>query len=180
MMTRRTTFLAAASTLITRSAAATGKSVPSDARDVADVIALSARANSALMRGDIATYTSLIAYSDDFTFMSPFGGQTRRRKDLTDERIQAMGRTFRNGVFDQEVVEAYAAGDLVVLVLIERQTVEVGGLPAQDWPLRVTLVWRAIGGGWQLVHRHADPLVHEIGLNVAAALARGDSCTRAS
>lgn len=70
-------------------------------------------------------------------------------------------------------MQAYASGDMAVLVIIERQQAEVGGLPAQDWSLRVTLVWRREGAEWQLVHRHADPIVRSISIERAAALARG-------
>ena len=66
-----------------------------------------------------------------------------------------------------------ASGDMVVLVLIERQRAEVGGLPEQDWSLRVTQVYRREGSEWRLVHRHADPLVRGISLEQAAAIARG-------
>jgi hypothetical protein len=58
-------------------------------------------------------------------------------------------------------------------VMIERQRGEVGGLPAQDWSLRVTEVYRKDGSEWQLVHRHADPLVQHITLQQAAVIARG-------
>jgi hypothetical protein len=34
-------------------------------------------------------------------------------------------------------------------------------------------VYRKDAGEWRLVHRHADPLVHPITLEQAAALARG-------
>jgi ketosteroid isomerase-like protein len=47
--------------------------------------------------------------------------------------------------------------DIVLLVMIERQTAEVGGLPEQDWSLRATEVYRKKGSEWQLVHCHADP-----------------------
>ncbi|MDQ1725026.1 MAG: hypothetical protein QOG52_2054 [Frankiaceae bacterium] len=39
--------------------------------------------------------------------------------------------------------------------------------------LRVTQVYRREGSDWQVVHRHADPLLHAIDLEQAAALARG-------
>jgi ketosteroid isomerase-like protein len=80
---------------------------------------------------------------------------------------------FRGGEADQELVESYASGDMAVLVTIERQHGEVGGLPDQDWSLRVTWVFRREGPEWQLVHRHADPLVHAITMEHMAALARG-------
>ena len=85
-----------------------------------------------------------------------------------------MGRFFRNGTFKQELVQSYASDDMVVLALIEQTNVEVGGLPAQDWSLRVTLVYRRQGADWQLVHRHADPLAPGVSLEMAAALARGE------
>lgn len=63
---------------------------------------------------------------------------------------------------------------MVVLAVIEHAVaVEVGGLPAQDWDLRVTLVYRRETDGWRLVHRHADPLAVGISLEASAALGRG-------
>ena len=72
-----------------------------------------------------------------------------------------------------QVFESYRSGDLVVLVAIERQHGEAGGLPDQDWSLRVTLVFRREGTGWRLAHRHADPLAHEITIEQAFSVARG-------
>ena len=47
----------------------------------------------------------------------------------------------------------------------------LGGM--QDWSLRVTQVYRRQGTEWQLVHRHADPLVRRMSVEQTAALARG-------
>ena len=80
---------------------------------------------------------------------------------------------FQAGKTELEVVQTYASGNMAVLVVIERQRAVVGGLPEQDWSLRVTLVFRHEGTEWQLVHRHADPLVHSISLEQAAAIASG-------
>ena len=142
-------------------------------KDIADLVARSADANAALMRGDIEGYLALISHADDFTLMTPFGGPPTCGFDVSSDRLAALGRFFRAGRTALELVQAYASGDLAVLVAIERQTVEVGGLPDQDWSLRVTLVFRRDGPEWRLAHRHADPLVKGISLEQAAAIARG-------
>ena len=140
---------------------------------VAELIRRSAEGNAALMRGDIDGYRALIPHTDDYTLMSPFGGTPTRGSDMSEEDWEAIGRFFRNGRFEQEVVQSYGSADMVVLAIIERCHVEAGGLPSQEWPLRVTLVYRREGSDWRLAHRHADPLGKGISLEQAAALARG-------
>ncbi len=142
-------------------------------RAIADLVRRSETANAALMRGDIETYLSLITLSDDFTLMSPFGGEPSRGS-YTRERWDEIGRFFKNGTLTQELVEAYGSSDMVVLAIIEHGRGEVGGLPVQEWPLRVTLVYRRQGARWLLVHRHADPLAKGITVEQSASLARGD------
>jgi len=119
-------------------------------------------------------YVDLIEHGDDYTLLAPFGGEPRRGFDASEEALDATARYFRGGEAEQEVLATYASGDLVVLVVIERQHGEVGGLPDQDLSLRVTLVFRRDNGVWRQVHRHADPLVHGIDLERLAALARGE------
>lgn len=140
--------------------------------DIANLTRRSAEANTALIRGDIDGYLALIEHSTDYTLMAPFGGAPTRGFDRSSRA--AIAQFFKSGKFDQEIVATYATDDLVVLVTIERVRAEVGGLPEQDWSLRVTQVFRREGVDWQLVHRHADPLVNGIRLEQAAALARGD------
>ena len=142
---------------------------------VAELVRRSAEANAALMRGDTDGYRALILHADDYVLMAPFGGPPTRGSDMTSERWEAIGRFFKNGTFEQEVVQSYGSTDMVVLAVIERCHVEAGGLPVQEWPLRVTLVYRREGAEWQLAHRHADPLVKGVSLENAAALARGEA-----
>jgi ketosteroid isomerase-like protein len=85
-----------------------------------------------------------------------------------------MARELAGANAELEVVETYASADLIVLVFVERQRGRFGGLPEQDWSLRVTQVYRRRGGAWEFIHRHADPLVRNVGLEKTAALARGD------
>lgn len=141
--------------------------------DIAELIQRSADANAALMRGDARTYFAVNPHTHDFTLMSPFGGKPTPASELTAGRIEAIGRFFKDGTFEQELLHAYGSADMVVLAIIERPHVEVGGLPAQDWALRVTLVYRREGTEWRLAHRHADPLANRVSLEQAAALGRG-------
>ena len=141
--------------------------------ELAELIRRTAEAVSALIRGDIRTYLTLIKHVEDYTLMDPFGGEPTRGFDPSSEHLEALKRFFQGGEAELELVESYTSGDLVVLVVIERQHGQVGGLPEQDWSLRVTWVFRREGSEWRQVHRHADALVHGISLEQLAALARG-------
>ena len=144
-------------------------------KELAELVSRTAEAASALIRGDARSYFTLVKHADDFTLMSPYGGDPSRGFDDSDEAVEALAQFFRSGEATLDVVASYASGDLAVLALIEHQHGEIGDLPEQDLSLRVTLVFRRTAESeWQLVHRHADPLVHGIGLEQLAALLRGD------
>ena len=142
--------------------------------ELTELIRRTAEAASAHVEGNIRRYLTLIEHADDYTLMSPFGGEPTYGFDASDERLDEIERFFQGGEANLEVVQSYASDDMVVLAVIERQHGRVGGLPDQDLSLRVTLVFRREGPAWQLVHRHADPLVHGINLEQLAALARGN------
>jgi ketosteroid isomerase-like protein len=125
-------------------------------------------------RGNIREYVSMVSHSEDFTLMAPFGGAPSRGFDRSEGNVAAIDAYFSGGDGDVELVESYASGDMVVFATIERQHCLVGGLPDQDWSLRVTVVYRREGHEWRLVHRHADPLARAVGLEVAARIARGE------
>ena len=144
-------------------------------KELAELVSRTAEAASALIRGDARSYFTLVKHADDFTLMSPYGGDPSRGFDDSDEAVEALAQFFRRGEATLDVVASYASGDLAVLALIEHQHGEIGDLPEQDLSLRVTLVFRRTAESeWQLVHRHADPLVHGIGLEQLAKLLRGD------
>jgi ketosteroid isomerase-like protein len=142
--------------------------------DVTGLIRSTAEAAAAYIRGDIHRYLALIKHASDYTLLPPYGGEPRRGFD-TEAALENTPKMFRGGEADQELVASYVSGDMAVLVAIERQHGEVGGMPDQDWSLRVTWVFRREGPEWRLVHRHADPLVHAITMEQMAALARGQS-----
>jgi len=133
------------------------------------------RAAQALISGDIEGYVARIKHADDYTLMSPYGGEPVRGFDDSDGALDALGQFFRGGEAKVEVVETYTSGDLAVLVVIERQHGTIGDLQEQDWSLRVTWIFRrSAGSDWELVHRHADALVHAIDHERLGALARGE------
>ncbi|MBH5369845.1 YybH family protein [Bradyrhizobium glycinis] len=140
---------------------------------IAGLVERAREKNAAFMRGDMDRWSQLVRIAPDFTLMQPFGGPTSRGFDASPQRLAALSRYFREGETELEVLQTYASDALVALVMVERQRAEVGGLPAQDWSLRVTEVYRKDATDWQLVHRHADPLVRSITLKQAAMLARG-------
>jgi ketosteroid isomerase-like protein len=142
-------------------------------QELAELVELTARAASAFIAGDMTTYAELVPHADDFTLMAPYGGETRRGFDGSPESLAEMARFFRGGECELEVEATYTSGDLVVMAAIEHQHGVVGDLPDQDWSLRVTLVWRRTGDGWEQVHRHADALVHPITHDQLSGLASG-------
>ncbi|WP_027862783.1 DUF4440 domain-containing protein [Marmoricola sp. URHB0036] len=144
-------------------------------QELAELVQRVADSASAFISGDMTTYAELVPHGDDFTLMAPFGGETRRGFDGSPEALEEMSRYFTEGECELEVEASYTSGDLVVLVVVERQHGVVGGVGDQDWSLRVTMVWRRSERGWEQVHRHADPLVHPIDLEQVSALAAGSS-----
>jgi ketosteroid isomerase-like protein len=133
-------------------------------------------AAEALMQGDVRRYFALVNQAPDYTLMPPTGGPTRHGPDSSAGSLEALEEFFAGGGdADLELEQSYISGDLVVLVGVERQHGVIGGLPAQDWSLRVTLVFRREGSDWSLVHRHADALVQPISMEQLSSLARGSA-----
>lgn len=141
--------------------------------DIDELVATMDEAVGAYIRGDIRHYLSLFDHPDDYSLMPPYGGETVQGYSPSEEAIEETSRFFVTGEGHLELQHTYTSGDLVVLVAVERQHGEIGDFPHQDLSLRVTLVFRRAGDRWELVHRHADPLVHQIPMSHLAELARG-------
>ena len=131
-------------------------------------------AAQAYLAGDLRTYARLADHGSGYTLTPPYGGDPRHGFDCSDDAVAWTAETFRGGTVDVEVFETYVSEDLAVLVAVERQRAEIGELPAQEWSLRITLVFRREAGRWRLVHRHADPLTRPINQDLFAAIARGE------
>jgi ketosteroid isomerase-like protein len=139
-----------------------------------DLIKRTERQAQLFVAGDMREWIKLIRLSDDFTLMQPFGGPTSHGFDQSPKRLEQLAAYFKNGTAKLDLHKFYVTRDMIVLVFIEIQTGEVGGLPDQEWSLRVTQVYRRLGSEWELVHRHADPLVKKRDVHATAAIARGE------
>jgi ketosteroid isomerase-like protein len=139
-----------------------------------DLIKRTERQAQLFVAGDMQEWIKLIRLSDDFTLMQPFGGPTSHGFDQSPQRLAQLAAYFRNGTATLDLHKTYVTRDMIVLVFVEQQTGEVGDTPNQEWSLRVTQVYRRARGEWELVHRHADPLVKKRDLNATAAIARGE------
>lgn len=79
-----------------------------------------------------------VAQDDDMTIFGPFGGEAGRGPGLADRQKQA-ARLFGGGTGSCEVVKTMVSGDVVVLVLVERnEAVVQGSEDPQRWVLRTT------------------------------------------
>jgi hypothetical protein len=109
--------------------------------ELAELIRRTEEATSAFIRGEMSRYLELTPHARGFTLMNPFGGLPTRCDNRAETLAKAAGY-FKGGEAKLELVQAHASGDILVLVMLERQHGGVGGLPDQDWSLRVTQVYR--------------------------------------
>jgi ketosteroid isomerase-like protein len=121
-------------------------------------------AAGAYVRGDMDRYLELVHHAEQFTLLPPYGGPAGRHENRA-ESVRASAGFIEGGEAMLEQVEAHSWGDTLVLAMIERQHGRLQGRPDQPLSLRVTHVYRRDGDSWELVHRHADPLVEEMSLD---------------
>ena len=140
--------------------------------ELAELVRRTEEAAVAYICGDMDHFLELTPIAQDFTLMKPTGGPAERYDDREKE-IRASADYCNGGEARLESVETHVWGDTVVIAMVERQHGKVGGLPEQDWSLRVTHVYRHDGSDWLLVHRHADPLVSPMDLERMSAIAGG-------
>jgi len=89
------------------------------AGQIAALLRRTAVANDALLNGDLNEYVRLITHASDYTLMAPFGGPTTRGFEPSSEHLAELARFFKSGSAELELVQSYASGELVVLVLID-------------------------------------------------------------
>jgi hypothetical protein len=144
--------------------------------DVEDLLVTLDRGRQAWIDGELGFGPGLDAEQDqDMTIFGPWGGEAGRGPALP-ERQQAMARLFKGGTGETEVVKTVVSGDVVVVVLVERNEVTVEGVEQrQRWVLRTTQVFERRGARWVRLHRHADPLIDRRSPADTFSIARGET-----
>lgn len=64
---------------------------------LAELIELVSEATSAFISGDMRRYFTLIEHADDYTLMSPTGGDVTHGSDVSERRIDEKARFFMSG-----------------------------------------------------------------------------------
>jgi hypothetical protein len=114
------------------------------------------RAMGSFVQGDASAAAGLWMPADDVTIFGAFGGY-ERGWDSVRPRLAWAASQFRDGTWTCEQLSAHFGADVGYTVGIEHARAFIGGIPGRQ-DLRVTHLFRRVGGTWQMVHRHADPL----------------------
>lgn len=116
----------------------------------------------AYVNGDAAPLDQIVARTGAASFFAPSGG-FERGAEAVAARYDTDVAAFRpGGESTLDVIHSAASGDLAFWVGFQVAKVKMQG---QDQPvsmkLRITELFRRIGGKWLMVHRHADPLAEK-------------------
>lgn len=124
-----------------------------------------ARADQARwINGDASGYVLPV----DGTIFGAIGGHAFGGAE-TAERQAGVAGHWERGTGSIEFINGGTSPELAWLTFVERSRVVLRGeVTERRWDLRVTEIFRRTDGGWQRVHRHADPLVDR--RSVAAAV----------
>ena len=113
------------------------------------------RDHRAWINGDGSPY----ALPVDGTIMGAVGGYSHGGP-ATTERQLAVASQWKWGEGELEFVNGGVDVNTAWLAMIERAHIVLNDENGeQRWDLRVTEIFRRANGGWERVHRHADPLV---------------------
>lgn len=116
-----------------------------------------AAATTGVRNGDPAPFLDQLSTHDPVTLF-PASQHPQVGWDAVSRAIRNVASVYSGSTeVEFEVLAAGVSGDLAYVVGFERAASSVAGAAREELALRVTQVYRREGGGWRLVHRHADP-----------------------
>jgi ketosteroid isomerase-like protein len=110
-------------------------------------------------RGNPEPAKMLYSHLEDASLANPFGPVATGWQQVA-ETMERAASSYRDGKATEfETVAQYVTPDLAYIVEVERFKAKIGGNEEfASGALRVTSIFRREGGGWKIVHRHADPI----------------------
>lgn len=127
------------------------------------------RALTAILNGDPSVYLGLFAEREEISLGNPFGPFGCGR-EAVGKNLENAATKYRDGeVLGVERLATYASGDIACFVEIEHARARLGGGEVfGEARVRVTTIYERRDGGWNLVHRHADPITTPRGIESLA------------
>jgi ketosteroid isomerase-like protein len=111
------------------------------------------------MKGNPEPVKELFSHREDVTLANPLGPPAHGW-DEVGATIEHAASHFSDGrLVGVEIVEKHVTPEFAYTVWLEHAEGKVGAMEdIAPSTLRVTMIYRPEGGGWKVVHRHADPI----------------------
>jgi ketosteroid isomerase-like protein len=107
------------------------------------------------INGDPGPMVELWSQGSDVATMHPLGGRELGWEEVRAGWEQAAQAISEGQISLDDLVVIPIADDVAYTLGTEHGQMKVGGEPVRiDW--RVTNIYRREGGGWRIVHHHAD------------------------
>ncbi len=113
----------------------------------------------AYVNGDASPLDEIVARSGAASFFPPNGGIEKGANEVS-ARYDRDAKSFsRGGETQLEVLQSGADGDVGFWTGFQSAKVKMDGATEPvAMKLRITELFRRVGGEWKMVHRHADPM----------------------
>jgi ketosteroid isomerase-like protein len=116
-------------------------------------------ASGEFLKGNPEPVKKLWSHREDVTLANPYGPPVRGWEQVAEVIDRAASQVRDGELVSVEIVERHMTPELAYVVQIERPEAKIGGgEDVTPFTLRVTTLFRAEGGDWKVVHRHADPI----------------------
>ena len=116
-------------------------------------------ATSEFLRGNPEPYKALFSHQQDVTLANAFFPIARGWEEVCATLDRSSDR-LRDGEFlGSEIVAKYVTEELAYVVQLAHERAKLGGSEVlSPIDLRNTIILRAEGGVWKIVHLHGDPI----------------------
>ncbi len=135
---------------------------------------LRADAARAYVNGDAAPLDKIAARSGPASFFPPNGGSERGASTVLARYDRDAASFGAGGESELEILHSEASGDVAYWTGFQAARVRMSGGETVPMKLRITELFRRIGGEWKMVHRHADPMTEPRKPETQAGTARSE------